>query len=436
MLNKEKFEDIPRTPGVYRFLDKNGKIIYIGKAKNLASRLSFYKEINLLTGKTERLLNESVDLNWIQTETEIESLILESDLIKKFRPKYNVSLKDDKSYSLIFVGRYGKSKEIDSYPSILLVKKKLAASGTYFGPFPDGYSMRSTLRSLRRVFPYRDCSLVKFNRYRKLGHGCLLGDLKLCPAPCIVGKINAKEYGRNLKAIKALFAGNSKKFIQSVEREMNRESEKLNFEKAHLCKVLIDKLKSVSAVNITAERYLENPNLYEDLRREELNDLESLIKPHFPQLNLNRTGSRIEAFDISNLSESGAVGAMVNFTEGVPSRNLYRRYRVKLVRGINDMAMLKEILERRFKNKELAWPDLILIDGGLPQLSVVSSVLEPFSIPYIGLAKKRERIVIGKEYLTIARNRPALKFLMRIRDEVHRFVLAYQKKTRRLSTTI
>ncbi len=187
MIEKSAIKDIPKTAGVYRFLDKGNKVIYVGKAKNLAVRLSFYFNRDIIVGKTANLIREACRVEWTKTERELESLILEAALIKKLRPKYNVSLKDGKSYAYLLFSRATKVTPDREYPKVALVRKFTPGAGTYFGPFPDGYSIGKVLRMMRRAFPYRDCSASKFLMFRKLAHGCLLHDLSLCPAPCVLG---------------------------------------------------------------------------------------------------------------------------------------------------------------------------------------------------------------------------------------------------------
>lgn len=431
MIAKDAIKDVPSTAGVYRFLDEFGKVIYIGKAKNLAVRLSFYLEDNIFSGKTANLVREAKRIEWIKTETDLESLILEAALIKKLRPKYNISLKDDKSYAYLLFSHPSKVTPDREYPKITLVRKITPGAGTYFGPFPDGYSIKTVLRRIRRVFPYRDCSPNKFLTFRKLNHGCLLHDLFLCPAPCVSGKISPRHYCDSIRPLKMFFKGRGKSYTEQLRVKMLAAVADLNFEKAAEYKLLIEKVESVTAHRIPAESYLANPNLYGDLRMEELLDLENFLKEFFPEIKLTGTDRRIEAYDISNLGTSSPVGALVTFKEGEPHKSFYRRYKIKSVAGINDVKMMAEVVGRRLRNREIPFPDLILIDGGKSQIGTVGKLLDPFGIPYIGLAKKYERVVVGGQYIKIQKNRPLTKLLMRIRDEVHRFAVNYQRSKRK-----
>jgi len=428
----KKPDNIPQTAGVYRFLDGQGRVLYVGKARNLAVRLSYYLSGNVLLDKTARLVREAEKLEWTKTSSEIESLVLEADLIKKFRPRYNVSLKDDKSYSYVLFSKISRRTPEGHYSAVTLERRKIPALGRYFGPFPNGYSIKMMLKSLRRHFPYRDCRPAKFFRYQKLNHGCLFEDLKLCPAPCVVGSISPPEYQKNINILKMFFEGRDQKYIEILTERMNSEAAKLNFEKASEYKAQIGRIAAITSLRFSSRDYLENPNLYEDIREGELKDLEELLKPFFPNLRLTGGGRRIEAFDISNLGSSGFVGALVTFKDGELDKSCYRRYKIKETSKINDVGMMAEVVGRRLKNKGLALPDLILIDGGKSQLSKVSKLLDPLKVSYVGLAKKFERVVVGGRYLRLPKNRPFLRLLMRIRDETHRFAIAYQRRLRRL----
>jgi len=433
MIEKSAIASAPRTAGVYRFLDKGSNVIYVGKAKNLAVRLSFYLKRDIFIGKTANLIREARSVEWTKTETDLESLILEAALIKKLRPKYNVSLKDGKSYAYLLFPRPSKIMPDREYPKVTLVRKIIHGSGTYFGPFPNGYSIKTILKEMRRVFPYRDCSASKFITFRKLAHGCLLHDLFLCPAPCVLGKISPRQYQAYLRPLKMFFGGRGKNYIGRLQVKMFAAADILNFEKAGEYKSLIEKIESVTARRIAAESYLANPNLYEDLRTEEMTDLENFLKEYFPGIKLTGGNRRIEAYDISNLGMSLPVGALVTFKDGTPQKDFYRRYKIKSVLGINDAGMMAEVIGRRLNNREIPYPDLILIDGGKSQLGVVGKLLDPLGIPYIGLAKRYERIAIDGEYIKLPKDRPLINLLMRIRDEAHRFAISYQRKTRHLS---
>lgn len=430
MIEKSAIKDVPKTAGVYRFLDKGRKVIYVGKAKNLAARLSFYLNKDIFIGKTANLIREARSVEWTKTETELESLILEAALIKKLRPKYNVSLKDDKSYAYLLFSRPTKLTSDTEYPKVTLVRKINHRSGTYFGPFPNGYSIKKILRMMRRAFPYRDCSASKFLTFRKLGHGCLLHDLSLCPAPCVLGEVSPRQYQTALRPLKMFFQGKGRDYIKQLRVKMFAAADTLDFEKAGEYKLLIEKIESIIARRLPAESYLSNPNLYEDLRTEELTDLENFLKVYFPEIKLTGGDRRIEAYDISNLGTSFPVGALVTFKDGEPQKDFYRRYKIKFVSGINDVGMMTEVIGRRLKNREIPFPDLILIDGGKSQLSHVGRLLSTLKLPYIGLAKRYERIVVGGQYVKLPKGRPLIKLLMRIRDETHRFAINYQRKSR------
>ena len=432
MIKNFDLKSVPRTPGVYRLLDGSNTILYVGKAKNLSSRISYYLQVGIFVGKTEQLVKDAEKIEWTQTDSEIESLILEASLIKKLRPKYNVSGKDDKSYDYLLITKVNRYSPDGSYPLVSLVRRRISGLGQYFGPFPQGYSVRLILRGLRRIFPFRDCNQSKFLNFLRRGRGCLLSDLKLCNAPCVIGRISVDDYLENIKMLRFFFLGKVGKYAELLEKGMEAEAEKLNFEKALEYRKTIEKINLVIRKQIPAESYLTNPNLYSDLRREELISLEEFLKPYFLRINLHKGFCRIESYDISHLGQGSAVGALVTFVNGVPEKKSYRRYRIRGVANVNDVAMMAEIIRRRMKNKEMPIPDLVLVDGGKAQLNAATKILNSFQIPCIALAKRWERIVVADRYVRVPKDRPLLKLLMRLRDETHRFALDYQKKVRRL----
>lgn len=410
-------ENLPPKPGVYIFRDQQNKVLYVGKAINLKNRVKSYFTKGLELGpKTAAMVEKTQKIEHIVVESELEALLLEIDLIKRLKPKYNVQWKDDKNYKYIKIS------------PLKVTTSRLAADGDakYFGPFPEGLTVNQVLRTLRRVFPFRDCSEAKFKRYQKLGRACLYGDLKLCPAPC-VGLINLENYQKNIKYLVQFLSGGRQSLVRRLEQEMQKASAKKNFEEAARLRDQIRNLEYVTQEFRPAKDYLEHPNLLEDQRRKELEELRKRIEIEKLE--------RIEAYDISNIFGKWAVGSLVVFVNGEPDKSQYRRFRIKTVGGIDDVGMIKEVLRRRLKKVKSFGeiPDLILIDGGKPQVSAVNEVLEELGlrISVLGLAKRTET-VFGFEFLALnlAKDSPALHLLQRIRDEAHRFALTYHRKLR------
>ncbi|MFH1566312.1 MAG: GIY-YIG nuclease family protein [bacterium] len=416
-------KNIPSLPGVYLFKNSKGNLLYIGKAINLKKRVgSYFNNKNLLNTKTLQLIKNTEKFEYILVESEVEALILEADLIKKFKPKYNIVLKDDKSFKYAQLER----DKISLVRSNLIDKK-----AKIYGPFPYGGTAEFVLKTLRKVFPFRDCSHSKFSKYQKINRPCLYGYTNYCPAPCV--SQTGKEINiENIKQVNKMFSQRKNKIIEDLKKEMVIYSNNLDYEKAKIIRDEINKLQNMKYEK-TLPKYLENPNLFLDKVNEELVELKRVLgKTNKTIKSLNR----IEFYDISNISGKWAVGSMVVAKKGIIAKDQYRRFKIKNTEIKDDVGMMKEVLIRRFKHKEWDKPDLVVLDGGKPQLSVVGSILELKNIPVLGLAKKRETIFYYEENthkfleVSLLRSNKALHLLQRLRDEAHRFAIFYHRKLR------
>ncbi len=431
-------KDLPLLPGVYLFKDISGKIIYVGKAKSLRNRVSSYFHNDISLGiKTQALVGRVKEIDYIETLSELEALILEAELIKKHRPKYNIALKDDKSY-LYIVFRNELLKVDDKkvlIPKVITARKSdLLPKDEVFGPYPNSNTARYIVKILRKIFPYRDCSASKFSRHQKLKRPCLYGHIGLCQAPC-TDAISVDDYKKDLVRIKKLLRGNRSTLVREFEKQMTQASKNMEYESAAYYRDILKKLDYVRANYKSAEKYIENPNLTEDLADQSLLSLKSNI-PFLTNL-----PSKIECYDISNISGKEAVGSMVVATNGAIDKSQYKRFKIKLESEPNDFAMMCEVLERRLTNgleNKAGWtmPDLIVLDGGKGQLSVVRELMQRLNvvIPTIGLAKKKETIVMFAgdtfEELNLSLDDEGLKLLIRLRDEAHRFAQRYHHHLR------
>lgn len=420
---------LPKLPGVYLFKDKTDKVIYIGKAANLAQRIKYYFQAQTkLEPKIKKMIKETASLDSIPVQSEFEALLLEAKLIRQQKPKYNTKWKDDKSFLYILITDEG-------FPRVLPARKTEGKPGVYFGPFPKAMRVRQVLKFLRFIFPY--CS-QKLSR-----RACFYSHLGLCnPCPSKIVRLPQdeqkplkKKYLSNIRYLKRVLKGQSKKVIKNLEVQMKEAAREENFEKAKKIRDRLEKLKFITSPRARISSYLENPNFLEDQRLLELKELEQVLKTHFKDVSL----SRIECFDISTLFGQKATGSMVVFLEGVQEKKDYRRFRIRKAGKPDDVAMIKEVIRRRFSHPEWAFPDLIIIDGGKGQVSGVLAVLKKLglAIPVIGLAKRLEEVVIpesaGFEILKLPATSAALNLLKRIRDEAHRFAIAYHKKLRKIS---
>lgn len=385
-----KIKKFPEVPGIYIMRDAKRSPLYIGKASSLRHRVLSYFQRPQET-RLEKMLEQIKLIEIQKTDSVIEALFLESNLIKKYKPKYNIKLKDDKTFLGIFITK-------EDWPRIMpaRITQKLP-EGEFFGPFPSSGQVREALQILRKIFPFRvSCKPLS-------GKACFEYHLGMCPGVC-TGKIDQKDYQRTIKQIRLFLRGHKKEVIRDIEKQMKELAKKMEFEKAAKLRDTIFALKHIQDVALIAEDDLKHP---EDVP------------------------VRIEAYDISNISGCFAVGSMVVFTEGLIDKNNYRKFKIKTVPpaggGANDVAMLCEILQRRFSHDEWPHPDLILVDGGRGQINGAKEVLKnkKLIIPVIGIAKgpKRDKDeIITDDKLSVDK-----KLLLRVRDEAHRFAISYYR---------
>ncbi|UCH83922.1 MAG: excinuclease ABC subunit UvrC [Candidatus Latescibacterota bacterium] len=540
---KSQVATLPREPGVYLFKDDKGRVIYVGKAKALRTRVqSYLREGGDGRHQIQFLLARAVELDYMVTDTEQEALILENNLIKKHRPRYNIFLKDDKTYVNV------RLNTDHPFPRFTVVRRPRKDKAKYFGPYASAGSVRATLRMLGRVFPMRTCSDAELkNRSRP----CLYYHINRCPAPC-VGLVDEQAYKDTVARASMFLKGRGDDLIKSLKDKMDLEAAERRYEdaartrdqlmalqrtvekqritspqeaerdvfgvyrekermviqalyvrdwqlsdgnsyyfdnatlttSAHLSSFLNQyyqtgaavpaevvvseevedkrilekylKMRRESRVRIILPKRGERRHMVElavknartafedrgrsDRFKEALEELQDLLElASFPR--------RIECFDVSNLQGRHAVASRVAFVGGEPAKTLYRHYRVRSVEGSDDYAMMAEVLERRLARgiKEGDLPDLLMVDGGKGQLNVALKVLDRLGIEdlgVLGIAKVKEkgkRRVRGKERifmthlpepLLLEGDSAALHLLQRVRDEAHRFAIAYHKKVR------
>jgi len=368
--------------------------------------------------KTRQLVSRIDKIQIIKTSSEVESLLLEADFVKKRKPFYNIKLIDDKAYLLI------KITIKDEIPKVLISRKEDDKNSIYFGPFTSAASVKIVLRTIRKIFPYQS---IRNHAKKK----CLYNHLNLCPCPPTFTKHKEKmEYKKNVLKIVKFLKGNTKSVIKELEKERESLSKNYEFEKAGLTQKKIDSIKFVTSPSYSPFEYEENPNLEEDLRMRQLNSLSLELRKKGV---LTASLERIECYDISNISGKFATGSMVVLQNGEISKSEYRRFKIKRSKGPNDFAMIEEVIQRRFKNRDWEMPNLLIVDGGKGQISSAVKVLETrnLKIPVIGLAKKEETIFTQDfQKIKLPKNSDALKLVMKIRDEAHRFAISYHKKLR------
>ncbi|MDB4054786.1 excinuclease ABC subunit UvrC [Akkermansiaceae bacterium] len=445
---QQKLRDTPHKPGVYLMRDRLGGIIYVGKARDLKKRVGNYfmpSRKMRADRKTRALIDSIEDFDLQIVRNEQEALILESKLIKQYRPRYNVSLRDDKRFYMV------KVQLKDPLPRFMLTRLKKDDGARYFGPFVHSVAIKATLEWINREFGLRTCRprLPSENEYRH----CHADVIRSCSAPC-VGKISEEDYrSRVMEAVTLLEGKGRKDRLQGLREQMQQASEKLQFEKAARLRDIIDNLeKTLSPTRSFVRSGGAVPSTVKP--SEDLAELrEALSLPD--QLNI------MECFDISNVSSNHIVASMVRFVNGSPENKSYRRYRIKTVQGQDDFASMAEVVRRRYSRillensisdlegsqeqplealrrlaregkSPLLIPDLVIVDGGKGQLSMAVRELQRLGLhdlPVIGLAKQREEIFRPgiSEPLLLSHDSGALKLMQRMRDEAHRFANNYNE---------
>ena len=404
-----ELKKLPENAGVYVFKDKKNVPIYIGKSANIKKRVNSHFNQRIDDPKESILIDKVKTIKAIRVDSEIEALILEANLIKKYKPLYNTQLKDDKDYLYIKVTK-------DAFPKVLMARKKgLSGAKEYFGPFPSTTKVKTTLKTLRKIIPYSTC---KPNQRRP----CLYYHLGLCPGVC-AGLIGEEKYGKNIDNLVYFLKGGRSRVLRSLERELKKSVSALMFEEAQ---DITDKIRAIEYITKpTTSLYYLDENI-ERSRNKELLDLANL-------LGLAKKPLRIECYDISNIFGKNATGSTVVFSDGYADPSEYRRFKIKTVKGINDTAMIAEVLRRRFSN-DWAKPDLIVIDGGKPQLNAALLVVKELGlrIPVISLAKRLEEIYFTnkRDPIRLPSDNDVLRLVQRMRDEAHRFAISYHRKLR------
>lgn len=403
---KQKIANLPESTGIYLMKDSTGEIIYIGKAKSLKKRVSWYFN-RALDAKTQTLVSKVADIEYIVTASEAQARILEATLIKDKQPQYNIDLKDDKSFPLIKITK-------EEFPVISVCRNKdryKDKKAVYYGPYTSSQLLRKAMKIIRQIFGFRSCGSMPKKP-------CLYYRLKQCPAPCI-GEIGINEYKEIIGQIRLFLDSRYAQLLDRLAQKMKEEARDKKFEEAAKTR---DQINALSAI---AE------NRYTKGGISELEDLKLL-------LGLDRLPLRIEAFDISNIQGKEATGSMVSFYNGRADKNNYRRFRIKTVDAADDYAMIREAVRRRYTrvtNEKLALPDLILIDGGRSHLLAVKKELGSLhlDIPLVSMAKVEENIYIKDRVQPIKLNQdtPALNLMRRVRNEAHRFAVAYHHILRR-----
>ena len=404
---KEKIRDLSLSSGVYLFKDSNGQIIYIGKAVSIRRRVESYFRSNLKSLKTDLLVGHIHDIEIIPTFSEAEALLLEASLIKRHQPKYNIELKDGKTYPYIQITK-------DEFPLVSVVRlntrKNKHIKADFYGPYVNPSLIREALIIIRKIFHFRSCETLP-------NKPCLDFHIGLCDAPC-VQNISKQEYLRNIRHVRLILEGKKDDLYKDLQEQMETTARNKDFEAAAKIR---DQIRAIGAL-YSGTRDINYFKEAEQLQR---------------AFGLEQVPKRIECFDVSNIMGNQAVGSMVSFLNGKPDKSNYRRFKIKTVAGIDDFQMIAEIVSRRYsrlKREGLAYPDLIMIDGGKGQLAAALAELKKLdiSINIISLAKREEEVFMPgrRNSIVLSKDSLGLQLLQRIRDEAHRFAISYHRLLR------
>lgn len=419
-----KLKELPTSPGVYFHKDASGEIIYVGKAANLRNRVRHYfQKSRNRDPKTDALVAEIVDTDWLTLETELDALFVEAEMIRRYMPRFNILLRDDKSFT------YVRINIKDNHPTVSYTRRPLDDGAEYFGPYVSKLGISTALRHLRKVFPYSTHEPTNIPKRE-----CLQAQLGLCPG-LESGKTTLEDYRRNLRQLMTYLRGSRVKLITEIEKSMNKAAKEHRFEEAAELRNKLRALKTLEKQVIFGDRELLDISKDEGLMR--LAEILALSEP--PR--------RIEGFDISHMSGTDNVASMVVFTQGVPDKSQYRKFKMRLP-GNNDFGHMDEAITRRLSEKNIKqWglPQLFLIDGGKGQVSSAYAAMRNAGhrLPMIGLAKRYEEIIVPVVHdpeamqvddfnvIVLRHSDDALKLLMRIRDESHRFAVSYHSVLKR-----
>ena len=416
----EKVKQFPTTPGVYLMKDAAGRVIYVGKAKNLRARAgSYFLKAATADRRTADLVREIRDIDYLEAESEVDALLLESRLIKDVQPRFNSDLKDDKTFPYLQITTH------EDYPRVEFTRTPKQKGVKLYGPFTSAGSLRGAIVVLQRIFKFRTCTLdidADDEQWRWF-RPCLLASIDQCTAPCNL-RISKDEYRKDINRLKTFLDGGKKRLIEEMRRDMLAASAQLAFEQAARLRDEIRLLETLDQrgdleENVQPEVFLVDP-------KKGLAGLEKVF-------GLRQAPRVIEGVDIAHLHGNETVASLVQFIDGLPFKPGYKRYRIKTVSGIDDFKSIHEVVSRRFARltREGAdLPDIFLIDGGKGQLSAAMDAVESLGVAppcMIALAKREEEIYLPgrSEPLRLSRDSYALRLLEYVRDEAHRFAQHY-----------
>ena len=424
-----KVREFPHTPGVYLMKDRAGRVIYVGKAKDLRSRAgSYFLKAAAEDRRTAELVREIADIDFLPADSEVDALLVEARLVKDVQPKYNLDLKDDKTfpYLEIFIR--------EDFPRVEFTREPNERGTKLYGPFASAGSLRGAIQVLQKIFKFRTCSLDiddgddKWRWFRP----CLLASINQCTAPCNL-RISKEEYRKDIQRLRMFLEGNKKRLLKEMREEMAAAAKELKYEKAARLRDEINLLETLDNRG-ELDEHAQPEVFYIDPKK----GLAGLKKV----LGLAEQPRTIEGVDIAHLGGGETVASLVQFIDGLPFKPGYKRFKIRGVTGIDDFASIHEVVARRFRRLDeegSIFPDLLLIDGGKGQLNAALAAFRELEITppvLLSLAKREEEIYLpgAEEPLRLSRHAYALRLLQYVRDEAHRFAQHYHHILRRRST--
>ncbi len=421
---REKIRGFPTGPGLYFMKGPKDKVLYIGKAKNLRSRVASYfqpsGDLVISRGpKITEMLSKVETVDFLKTETEVSAMLQEARLIKDIHPPYNTDLVDDKTFP------YLEITTGEEFPGIYITRKPRPSGSRLFGPFAGAKDLRAVLVELQKIFKFRTCKLTisKSDQKRKFFRPCLLYSIKQCTAPC-AAKIDKSEYKKIITDLIKFLRSKRSTVLRQLKEQMAEAAAAMKYEKAAMFRDrirLIERLdrRGTPDENVQPEVFAADPT-------EALEKLQNLLQTPEPI-------RIIEGIDVACIAGAEAVGSLVKFIDGRPFKSGYRRFKIKTVKGIDDYAMIAEVVRRRYKyalRGEELWPDLVLIDGGLGHLRAAERAFKEMNAPVpkiASIAKREEEIFLQgcPKPLKLPTHSPVRKLLQYVRDEAHRFAQHY-----------
>jgi excinuclease ABC subunit C len=421
---RERIKAFPTGPGLYFMKGSADKVLYIGKAKNLRSRVASYFQptSELITSrgpKIAEMIGKVKAVDFLETETEVDAMLQEARLIKDIRPPYNTELVDDKTFPYLEIAASA------DFPGVYITRRPQPRGSRLFGPFAGAKDLRGVLVVLQKIFKFRTCKLniTEGDRKRKFFRPCLLYSIKQCAAPC-ADKIDKSDYKKIITDLIRFLKSKRSTVLRQLKKQMAEAAEALEYEKATMYRDrirLIERLdrRGKPDENVQPEVFAADPT-------EALEQLRKLLQAPQPV-------RIIEGIDVANIAGAESVGSLVKFIDGRPFKSGYRRFKIKTVKRIDDYAMIAEVIKRRYKYAlagEELWPDLVLIDGGLGHLHAAEEAFRQMKAPVpkiASIAKREEDIFLqaSNKPLKLAAHSPVRKLLQYVRDEAHRFAQHY-----------